>query len=63
MHIIEEKVLFHDSQPVQHIELDTEKVWWGAERENRPSLFYCVFSWCKLITSAVNAFIGSLEIP
>lgn len=26
MHIIEEMVLFHNSQPVQHIELDTEKV-------------------------------------
>lgn len=26
MHIIEEMVLFHDSQHVQHIELDTEKV-------------------------------------
>uniref|UniRef100_A0A3P9D6U4 Sema domain-containing protein n=1 Tax=Maylandia zebra TaxID=106582 RepID=A0A3P9D6U4_9CICH len=26
MHIIEEMVLFRDSQPVQHIELDTEKV-------------------------------------
>lgn len=26
MHIIEELVLFHDSQPVQHMELDTEKV-------------------------------------
>uniref|UniRef100_A0A3P8TK21 Sema domain-containing protein n=1 Tax=Amphiprion percula TaxID=161767 RepID=A0A3P8TK21_AMPPE len=25
MHIIEEMVLFHDTQPVQHIELDTEK--------------------------------------
>lgn len=26
MHIIEEMVLFRDAQPVQHIELDTEKV-------------------------------------
>lgn len=26
MHIIEEMVLLRDSQPVQHIELDTEKV-------------------------------------
>lgn len=26
MHIIEEMVLFRDSQPVQNIELDTEKV-------------------------------------
>lgn len=26
MHIIEEMVLFRNSQPVQHIELDTEKV-------------------------------------
>lgn len=26
MHIIEEMVLFRDCQPVQHIELDTEKV-------------------------------------
>lgn len=30
MHIIEEMVLFRDSQPVQHIELDTEKVKWSA---------------------------------
>lgn len=26
MHIIEEMVIFRESQPVQHIELDTEKV-------------------------------------
>lgn len=39
MHIIEEMVLFRASQPVQHIELDTEKVRWSAERGNRFSLF------------------------
>lgn len=30
MHIIEEMVLFRDSQPVQHMELDTEKVQWDG---------------------------------
>lgn len=40
MHIIEEMVLFRDSQPVQHIELDTEKVKWSAGWENKPALFY-----------------------
>lgn len=40
MHIIEEMVLFRDSQPVQHIELDTEKVKWSAGWENKPSVFY-----------------------
>lgn len=63
MHIIEEMVLFRDSQPVQHIELDTEKVQSNAARENQPSLFYSAFSWCELIASSVNAFIASLEIP
>lgn len=33
-------VLFHDFQPVQHMELDTEKVWWSAERANKHSVFY-----------------------
>lgn len=37
MHIIEEMVLFRDSQPVQHIELDTEKVRVGARREKQGS--------------------------
>lgn len=27
VHIIEELTLFRESQPVQHIELDAEKVW------------------------------------
>lgn len=44
MHIIEEMVLFSSSQPVQHIELDTEKVkcW---------EMSYRAFPWCELITS------------
>ena len=38
MHIIEEMVLFRGSQPVQHIELDTDKVesW---ERKPGPGWF------------------------
>lgn len=35
MHIIEEMVLFRDSQPVQHIELDTEKVQKNAALERK----------------------------
>ncbi len=34
MHIIEEMVLFRDSQPVQNIELDTEKVQRSAVRQS-----------------------------
>lgn len=33
MYIIEEMVLFRDSQPVQHIELDSEKVGVCTPRE------------------------------
>lgn len=33
MHIIEEMVLFRDGQPVQRIELDTEKVMTAPRRE------------------------------
>lgn len=29
MHIIEEMIIFRDSRPVQHMELDTEKVGGG----------------------------------
>lgn len=44
MHIIEEMALFRDSQPVQHIELDTEKVRVeSAVRENKLSVFYRAF--------------------
>lgn len=41
MHIIEEMVLFRDSQPVQHIELDTEKV-------NRSASPVLQSTWCDL---------------
>lgn len=44
MHIIEEMVLFQNSQPVQHIELDTEKVNLFAEEKNKLSkLIYLQF--------------------
>ncbi len=38
MHIIEEMELFRNSQPVQHIELDSDKVRWSAVRENKSDL-------------------------
>lgn len=37
MHIIEEMVLFQDGQPVQHIELDAEKVITSPRREEATS--------------------------
>lgn len=53
MHIIEEMVLFHNSQPVQHIELDTEKVdKCSAKKENKPAC---------LINSAINPFVRFME--
>lgn len=58
MHIIEEMVLFRDSQPVQHIELDTEKV-----RSRKRLVFTPALSQREPMTSSVNSFIGSLEIP
>lgn len=35
MHIIEEMVIFRDAQPVQHIELDTNKVKRGVQSQMR----------------------------
>lgn len=43
MHIIEEMVLFQNSQPVQHMELDTDKVQWSAQTETKPCLFLHTF--------------------
>lgn len=49
MHIIEEMVLFRDSQPVQHIELDTEKV-----RSRKRLVFTPALSQREPMTSSVN---------
>lgn len=41
MHIIEEMVLFQEGQPVQRIELDTEKVITAPGREEVTSALPC----------------------
>lgn len=61
MHIIEEMVLFRNSQPVQHIELDTEKVEKSAALRKKTSTLAQPSSWSALITCSVNPFIRFME--
>lgn len=63
MHIIEEMVLFRNSLPVQHIELDTEKVQKNAALRQKTSQLVLMKCSNNLLCKPIYQFYGRFHEP